>query len=128
MSQEINIFANNTSKIKKILRQRFPKATFRIRTQSFSGGKSIDIYTDLFREIDHNRKRELELKLQNQGLDSEEYKELQRTERDIAWNRSLEGNIKKLLKDFWSVDYDEITGEVLSGGNCYLFVEPLSRF
>jgi len=128
MKQEINVFANNTPAIKRILKERFPRATFRIRTQNFSGGKSIDIYTDLFRKIDYDRKRELEFKLQDQGLDNEEYKELQRIERDIAWNRSLEGNIKKLLKDFWSVDYDEFTGEVLSGGNCYLSVEPLDRF
>lgn len=94
MKQEINVFANNTPAIKRILKERFPRATFRIRTQNFSGGKSIDIYTDLFRKIDYDRKRELEFKLQDQGLDNEEYKELQRIERDIAWNRSLEGNIR----------------------------------
>ena len=128
MKQEINVFANNTSAIKKILKENFPTATFRIKTKLFSGGKSIDIYTSLLADIDYNRKRELEMKLQDNGLDESEWIELQEIERDIDWNEDIRQKIKSLLKDYWSVDYDEITGEVLSGGNCYLFVEPFSRF
>jgi len=125
MKEKIDILANNTVEIKKILKENFPTATFRIKTKNFAGGKSITIYTDLIRLIDYNKKRDLELKMQGEGLDNEEYKKLQRIERTITWNKLAEQNIKTLLKDFWSVDYDEYTGEILGGGNCYLFVERL---
>ncbi len=125
MVKEINIWENNTPTIKKLLKENFPKATFRIKTKNFSGGKSIDIYTDLIKPVDYDKKRELEIKLQNEGLDIEEYKKLQRIERVITWNNLVEQKIKSLLKDFWSVDYDEFSGEILQGANCFLSVTNL---
>lgn len=125
MVKEINIWENNTPTIKKLLKMHFPTATFRIKTKNFSGGKSIDIYTDLIKPIDYDKKRELELKLQNEGLEEAEWQELQNINKAIEYNQDVEQNIKALLKPFWSVDYDEFSGEILQGANCFLSVTNL---
>jgi len=119
----MDIWKNNTPEIKRILKRKYPSAKFRVKTEQYTGGKSIYIYTDLIKEIDYNRMRELELRLHDEGLgggDLEEYKELKRK---IEENRKTEREIKTLLKDFWKVDYDQFSGEILSGANCFLFVE-----
>ncbi|RLG17293.1 hypothetical protein DRN75_03865 [Nanoarchaeota archaeon] len=124
---EINIWDNNTPMIKKILKQNFPKAVFKVKTERYAGGKTIHIYTDLIKEIDYNRKRELEMKLEEEGLTIKEWGELTRICMMIEENRKIEAKIKDLLKDFWQVHYDELTGEILQGINCFLCVESIER-
>lgn len=120
-----DIWKNNTPEIKRILKRRYPDAKFRIRTKNYSGGKSIYIYTSLIKEVDYNRMRELENTLRKEGLYGKEIEEYREFKRKIEENQKIEREIKTLLKDFWEVDYDEFSGEVLQGANCFLFVEKL---
>jgi len=69
--------------------------------------------------------RELENTLRKEGLYGKEIEEYREFKRKIEENQKIEREIKTLLKDFWEVDYDEFSGEVLQGANCFLFVEKL---
>ena len=127
MNRQINIWKNNTPLIKKILKKHFPKAKFKIKTRNSSLSKSIYIYTNLIQDYDYIRLKELELKLQNEGLIDEESKEYHEIKKIVEQNKATQQKIKTILKDFWYVDYDKFTGEILGGGNCFLFVERLDN-
>jgi len=126
MKSKINIWKNNTPLIKQTLKRHFPKAKFKIKTRNSSLSKSIYIYTDLIQDYDYAKFRNLELKLQNEGLVNKEAEEYHKIKELIWQNRTIEQKIKTILKDFWHIDYDKLTGEILSGGNCYLFIEKLA--
>jgi len=121
---KINIWENNTNKIKKILKKEFKDNTFKIRTKNYTGGKSIWIYTDAIKNTE--RLFELKRKL-NTGLNEKERQEWNELTKTREKNREVEKKIKELLKEFYEVDYNEF-GEIMAGGNCYLFIEPLTDF
>lgn len=40
----------------------------------------------------------------------------------IRLSRIDKAEVEKIVRSFKSVDYDERTGEILAGGNCFIFV------
>jgi len=113
------------AQIKKILREHFPGATFRVKIDKWSTGESISVYTDLIKEWTdedvHNQW------LVASGRVIETTPEIKKTLNKAEHNRQVTQEIKEILKDFWHVDRDEITGEILAGGNTYLTVRGERR-
>jgi|SRR3989304_4356867 len=92
--------------IKRILKKEFPNAKVNVYISKYSMGESINVKTDLVpREklVDPSGYGYTE-KITDIGL--------------INLNR-----MKMLLREFESVDRDEATGEILSGGNTFLFID-----
>jgi hypothetical protein len=93
--------------IKKLLKQHFPNAVFSVRIHKYSMGESIRVETDAF-----------------------SYTTTQ-DESGFGWrkewqNKEAKDQIQLLLKEYESFDRDEMTGEILSGGNTFLFVQPIN--
>jgi len=103
-----------SQEIKKILKKCYPDAQFKVRINKYSMGESIHIYTDLL------------IILPNKPV--EEYTEKENIEREksMAFNQTERERIQNLLSEFSHIDRCDITGEILSGGNTYLFVEDWS--
>ena len=122
---KINTWKNNTPQIKRILKTNFRNAKFRVKTDNYSMGKSINIYTDLIKNVNYSRLRELTAELEENGLTGKKSEEYREIKKDIEFNKEIKNKIETLLSDFYHVDYDKYSGEILSGGNCYLFVNRL---
>ncbi len=91
--------------IKKLLKKSYPNATFKVFIDKYSMGESINVRTDAFK-ID-------------QAPDPRGYGYVMQATEE---NDQIRKNIKSLLSEYESVDRDQ-TGEILSGGNTYLFVQ-----
>ncbi len=113
-----------STKMKKKLRKKYPDAKFKVRKKSSSLHKAFTVYTDLIEEHDRQRFRELNKELDTGGLKGEKWEEYKEIQEKIEENRRITKEIKDLLSEFWHVDRDSISGEILSGGNVYLSVEP----
>ncbi|MCI4463319.1 MAG: hypothetical protein JHC30_04010 [Caldisericum sp.] len=116
--------------IKKILKRYYPKATFRVKVSRNRFDKAIDIYTDLLRYTFEvaSRHRDLELKLQSDGLQGKEAEEYEFLEQLKKEDEELRRNIEKILQKHGieEVIYrDERTDEILSGCNVFIFIRPL---
>jgi len=115
--------------IKGIFKKKYPNAKIKVRIQKYSGGESINVYTDLLKdpyntlpEFNHIQwKRRV-----GQNLSQEEYKIYKKGSEMWDKMKEKEREIKILLSDFSYVSRDQF-GEVLSGGNTFLFVEPLEK-
>ena len=107
--------SQRTTKIKRILKEHFPDARFKVRSEFFSMGSAIDVYTDALIEYDY----EPEYTLSEQEIIKQRKKH--------EHNNRVKHKIESLLKDYWHIDRDERTGEILSGGNTYLGVYPWSQ-
>lgn len=117
-----------STKIKRKLRKEWPDAQFKVRKETSSLHKAFDVYTDLIIEYDHERFRELDQKLSRNGLKGEDLKEFRHLEKIIDHNRRVKKKIKNdLLADFWHIDRDQRSGEILSGGNTYLNVKKWEK-
>lgn len=101
--------------IKKILKKEYPDNQFKVRIEKYSMGETIRVYTDRVIEFE-NKKAEYQMN-EDEKQERQEITEL---------NHKIKNEIQALLKDFSHVDRCEITGEILSGGNTYLFVEEYS--
>lgn len=107
--------------IKKILKKYFPNAVFIVRVKSYSSGRSIRIYTNLVKEIPPD--------LYRKAFVLRDVKAMKKLEKLQNQNDKIIHKIKyNILKDFWEVDYDPVTREILSGANVYLSVEPMKRY
>lgn len=120
----------NGREIKKILKMYYPNATFRVKISRSRFDKAIDIYTDLLRYTFDiaSRHRDLELKLQKEGLKGDEAKEYEYLEwlkeEDEKTRRGIEAVLRK--HGIEEVVYrDERSDEILSGCNVFIFVRPL---
>jgi len=112
-----------STKIKRILKQEYPNARFKVRKETSSMHRAFNVYTDLIRDYDHQRYRELDQKLSEEGLKGEDLKEFEELEQTIERNKKIRRRIKSdLLSDFWHIDRNS-RGEILSGGNTYLNVK-----
>ena len=98
---------NRSIQIKRLLRQHYPDAKVRVKIQKYSLGESIHVYTDLM----------------PQRPWTANYNDPEMQEYKIKW-QSVKDELEKLLKDFSHVDRDDF-GNILGGGNIYLFIEPL---
>jgi len=118
---------NRSYIIKKILKQKYPDSTFRVRIEKYSGGESIEVYTDLIKFPDYNRLTHLEFKLAKEGLTGDDLIEYHNIKELNENNNKIEQEIKQLLKEFYHVNRD-MFGEILLGvGNTYLFINPMER-
>jgi hypothetical protein len=95
------------SEIKALLKKNYPGAKFSVRLDKYSMGESINVHTDLLvrEKIEYPT-----------GGFTYGY-----SDATVAKMRE----IKSLLSEYESVDRDQY-GEILSGGNTYLFIEPLN--
>ncbi len=114
---------NRSYKIKRILKNKFKNAKFKVRIEKYAGGESIHIYTDLLNDLKEYTQLELKLR-KGEKIDMDKYLE---EEKKFKKNEEIINEIKKLLKDFYHIRYDEYTREILSGGNTILFVERLEE-
>lgn len=96
-----------SQEIKKILKTEFPNAKINVRIHKYSMGESIYVSTDLIEWIRHTE----------EGVPGY-------TQSKTEQSRENETTIKDLLKNFESVDRDQ-WGEIMSGGNTFLFIESL---
>ena len=96
--------------IKTVLKKYYPEAIFRVKIDKYSMGESINIKTDLKKEYPDD------VDFRNLTPECLAIKE---------HNEKITQEIETLLKDFWHLDRDPITGEILAGGNTYLFVDSL---
>ena len=105
---------NRSQEIKRILKKTYPDNQFKVRCDKYSMGESFRIYTDLIKE------------LPNKAVDIFTEKEKGEHESTMHWNQVMREIIERQLKEFWHIDRDEFSGEILTGGNTFLFVEPWS--
>jgi hypothetical protein len=94
--------------IKRIIKKAFPNAIVKVFIDKYSMGESINIRTDLIKRT---------IVADPRGYGTVGY-----------FTDEVKENLKHLellLKDYQSVDRDEATGEILSGGNTYLFIDEL---
>lgn len=110
---------NRGREIKKMLIKAFPNGDFRVRLHKYSMGESINIKTNLLKYgwqecLNHG-------KLENGAYC---YK-CSTPSRYINPTVEIEKQIKSMVSKYESIDRDEATGEILSGGNTYVFVDPI---
>lgn len=99
--------------IKRILKKAYPEATFRVKIDKYSMGESINVYTSLIDDIrGMTEKEKIDYKINN---NSEPYNDLLTC-------------LRKELKGYENIFRDEITGEILSGGNTYLFFGGIETY
>lgn len=98
-----------STEIKKLLKRFYPNAKFNVYIHKYSMGESINVRTNAFK-ID-------------QIPDPRGYGYINQTSEQDQTTRD---HIKRVLKDYESVDRDEGTGEILCGGNTFLFIETLN--
>lgn len=120
--------------IKRLLAKHYPAATFRVRIHKYSMGKSIHVQTNLLQEILPTVQLHgetvwlsaLDCKANRQEtLTGEEWDALWAYRKAIKARHDQAEEIKRVLSGYESIDRDSATGEILSGGNTYLFVECL---
>lgn len=92
--------------IKKLLKKFYPNAKFEVKINKYSMGESINVRTNAFK-ID-------------QIPDPRGYGYVMQASEQDATTRD---HIRKVLSDYESVDRDPYSGEILNGGNTYLFVQ-----
>lgn len=88
-----------STEIKRILRKAYPKAQFKVWIHKYSMGESIYVRTDL-------------IKKDSTGLPT------------IEESNEYTKAIRKLLSGYESIDRDQ-WGEILGGGNTFLFIQGL---
>ena len=120
----------NGKEIKKILKMYYPNAIFRVKISRAGFDKAINIYTDLllYTFDKASRHRDLELKLQKEGLRGDETKEYEYLEWLKEEDEKTRRNIEAILRKYGieEVVYrDERSDEILSGCNVFIFVRPL---
>mgnify|MGYP000920508740 FL=1 len=113
---------NRSNVIKSILKENFKDASFRVRIKKYSGGESIWIYTDLIPEYTNEEVDAYTIYASGRAeyIDNTLKSTIEKTEK----SKEIRQKINCLLKDFYHVDRDQF-GEILSGGNTYLFICPL---
>lgn len=93
--------------IKRIIKKEFPNAKVSVYINKYSMGESINVKTDLV--------------VREKVTDPDSYTGYRMKLTDLG---QLNLNtLKHLLRDYESIDRDEATGEILCGGNTFLFIE-----
>ncbi len=112
--------------LKGILKQNWPLANFSIRK---SRGSAWNVKTDLIINPFHAIPNIYELrdKMNNEGLDGKNWDDYKKFNALTKRNNEVESEIKALLRDYYHVDFCEFSGEILGGGNTFLFVSELKE-
>jgi hypothetical protein len=110
--------------IKKILKKEFPNNEFKVRIDKRSFTTSIDIYTDAVKFLwQNNAVWRVEA---NANPTQEDYDEYFKYKKDFEKNKEIEEKIRNLVGHYEKIHYDEYTGEILGGGNTFVFIKPLN--
>ncbi len=108
--------------IKKTLNKQYPENRFKVRIEKYSGGESINIHTDILKDNWHSDAVwRVEAGANPTSDDIDKYNKYRAIQ---EYNKTKTTEIKKLIGSYESLDIDEITGEILLGGNTYLFIKP----
>lgn len=93
--------------IKKLIKSKYPKAQVRVRIDKYSMGESINVNTDLVKR--------------DRQPDPRGYGYIEPFTKEGKENLDA---LNVLLRKYSRVDRDEF-GDILSGGNTFLFIEAL---
>ena len=111
--------------IRNILKSIYPNNSFRVIISKRVYDESIHVYTDLLEDIKYT---DAVWRVDaNKNPSVEDYLEAKKYHEKRLKNQLIERKIEQILKDFWHVNYDQRTGEILAGGNRYLFIERLKK-
>ena len=118
------------TEIKRLLQRQYPQASFRVRLSKYSMGESIHVKTDLLLAYPDDP-RQTWLDLDNRSRRGEvltptEWAQLHEHHRIRTANNETSDTLSRLLRAYESIDRDSVTGEILSGGNTYVFIERLA--
>jgi hypothetical protein len=108
-----------SAEMKKILKKKFPDYVFKVKTNKYSMGESFNVYTDMLPE--HPGRKVNKSYHDLEGIDRLEF-DLFTEER-----QRIEKMIKELVGHHESIDRCPMTGEILSGGNTFMFIERLQK-
>jgi len=109
--------------IKKLLKTEYPEASFRVRIKRCGCSESIHIYTSLVSYLTEEEQEKHWLFMTKQAEFSNQ--EIQPILEKLEDEKRIKENILSILRGFYHVDHDEITGEILLGGNTYIQILPL---
>ncbi len=118
---------NRSYEMKKLLQKQYPTAKFTVKIHKYSMGESIYIHTDLIKAWtpeDSNN----DWKQRTRAMGSEPFEitdSIKATRAKSKQNEVIRHEIEALLKNFWHIDYDSYSGEILSGGNTYINISKL---
>jgi hypothetical protein len=111
--------------IRNILKSIYPNNSFKVRIEKYNFGESIHVYTDL---LEDTKFTDAVWRVHaNKNPSEEDYLEAKKYYEKQSKNQLIERKIEQILKDFWHVNYDQRTGEILEGGNTYLFIKRLKK-
>jgi len=109
--------------IKKLLKTEYPEASFSVRIKKSGYSETIYIYTSLVSYLTEEEQEKYWLFLTKQAEFSNQ--EIQPILEKLEDEKRIKENILSILRGFYHVDHDEITGEILLGGNTYIQILPL---
>ena len=109
--------------IKKLLKTEYPEASFSVRIKKSGYSETIYIHTSLISYLTEEEQEKYWLFLTKQAEFSSQ--EIQPILDKLEDEKRIKENIYHLLRSFYHVDHDEITGEILLGGNTYIQILPL---
>lgn len=125
MTQTIKAKDSRSFEIKKILKRWRPQSFFSVRIHKYSMGESIRVKTNLLKQTTAEGYHESCRLNRQEELSDEQYKVAAAYRKAVVHNHKVEEGVRGLLRDYESVDLDPVTGEILAGGNTYLFVERI---
>jgi len=111
--------------MKKALQKQYPTAKFTVKIHKYSMGESIYVKTDLIKawtqeDSDNDFKQRYRANMPYEITDS-----IKATRAKSERNEVIRHEIEALLKNFWHIDYDSYSGEILGGGNTYMNIGEL---
>ena len=111
---------NETQEIKKMLTKNYPKNKFSVSKSNCA----IIIKTDALPESPQYTDAVWRATV-GANPTQEDYQEKIKYDEQIKQYNEKEAEIKKLIKNYEKIDYDEMTSEILSGGNTFIRIISL---
>jgi hypothetical protein len=112
----------NGWEIKRKLKQRFPRAQFRVQIEHFSGGSCVNVYTNIVMlQEERDEMSTLYFKVTRGEANPEERERYYQLKE--KWEKTKE--IERIIRDLAgeNIHYDQF-GDILLGGNRFVHVYP----
>jgi len=113
--------------IRRKLEMAFPNYTFRVKCKKYAGGESFEIYTDMLNIPFEHTTAVWRAERDFNNATEEEKAEFLSYRKRLEENKKAEEKIMGVVKDYEKIDYDKASGEILSGGNTFVFVHYLKK-
>jgi len=127
MSEVRNRKDERTRLAKELLERNFPNNVFRIRTDSYA----MSIYTDLVKSIpDDLQNANWIVLVQGSRADEDIYKS-NLYQKMMEQNKEMRDRIMNILRKAGIREQyhtDQLTGEILAGGNSFIHIRPLEDY